>query len=179
MAGLREASGPAVRYLLLALLLLAACGAPPTEVVATEKVKARRIIEEAEEFHAETLRAIDDAEAAVQEAERVIAEQQAKERQDRLRASRTATTARSAPSPPLVVDEAFWRRLANCESANGTGGNGGGYFQFSPDTARRVGYRPGMSYEEQRALAVKWLGMINGRGGSRSGWPVCWWRAVA
>lgn len=79
------------------------------------------------------------------------------------------------------MDAAFWRRLANCENADGDGdGNGGGYFQFGPDTARKVGYRPGMSYDEQVVLAERWLAMIGGpsRGGTRSGWPVCWWRAL-
>lgn len=87
-----------------------------------------------------------------------------------------------APRPlaPAVMDAAFWRRLANCESADGTGGNGGGYFQFSPDTARKVGYRPGLSYETQRAMAEEWLGRIGGprNGGGRSGWPHCWWVAL-
>lgn len=98
----------------------------------------------------------------------------------------TTTTTTTPPAPPttvrrpapVIVDAAFWARLGpGCESSTGTGGNGGGFFQFSPDTAKRVGYHAGLSYEEQRTLAVKWLGMIGGRGGSRAGWPVCWWRA--
>jgi hypothetical protein len=93
----------------------------------------------------------------------------------------TTTTTRPPPPPttiPVIVDAAFWARLGpGCESSTGTGGNGGGFFQFSPDTAKRVGYHAGLSYEDQRALAVKWLGMIGGRGGSRAGWPVCWWIA--
>jgi hypothetical protein len=72
----------------------------------------------------------------------------------------------------------FWRRLANCECASGRcGGSFRGYFQFSADTARKVGYFEGASYDEQVAMAQRWLAMIGGRGGSRSGWPVCWWRA--
>lgn len=75
-------------------------------------------------------------------------------------------------------DDAFWRRLANCESPTGRSGTYLGYFQLSRDTARKVGYRPGMTYEQQRELAKKWLAMIGGRGGTRAGWPVCWWRAL-
>lgn len=76
------------------------------------------------------------------------------------------------------MDDAFWRRLANCESPGGTSGQFAGYFQFSADTAKKVGYVPGMTYEQQKALAIKWLGMIHGAGGSRSGWPRCWWVAL-
>lgn len=86
-----------------------------------------------------------------------------------------ATSRSRLPAP--VVDAGFWRRLSSCESSTGRGGNGGGYFQFSGDTASKVGYHAGLSYEQQRALAVKWLGMIHGAGGSRSGWPHCWWVA--
>jgi hypothetical protein len=92
----------------------------------------------------------------------------------RQRASRSAAP---VAAPSAVPGGDFWRRLANCESSDGRSGTYLGYFQFSRDTAAKVGYRAGMSYEEQRALAIKWLGMIGGRGGSTSGWPVCWWRA--
>lgn len=72
----------------------------------------------------------------------------------------------------------FWRRLANCECASGhCHGPYVGYFQFSHDTAAKVGIDGSESYEEQLAAAQRWLGMIGGRGGSRSGWPVCWWKA--
>lgn len=90
-----------------------------------------------------------------------------------------APKARTAPTYTGTLDAAFWRRLANCESPTGRSGTYLGYFQFSRDTARKVGYYEGASYEEQVAMAQKWLAMIGGRGGSRSGWPVCWWKALA
>lgn len=89
-----------------------------------------------------------------------------------------APKARTAPQYSGTLDAAFWRRLANCESPTGRSGTYLGYFQFSRDTARKVGYYEGASYEEQVAMAQRWLAMIGGRGGSRSGWPVCWWRAI-
>jgi hypothetical protein len=82
------------------------------------------------------------------------------------------TEATTDPSPD------FWRRLANCESADGRSGKYLGYFQFSRDTASKVGINGSESYEVQREAAVRWLGMIGGRGGSRSGWPRCWWIAL-
>lgn len=84
------------------------------------------------------------------------------------------------PLPPAVMDAAFWRRLANCESPSGASGRYLGFFQFSRDTARKVGWFDGASYEQQRAMAERWLAMIGGpsRGGGRSGWPHCWWVAL-
>lgn len=104
----------------------------------------------------------------------------AKRRAERIAAQARAVMEAPRPVAPAVMDAAFWRRLANCESSDGTGGNGGGFFQFSPDTARKVGYRPGLSYETQRAMAEDWLNRIGGpsRGGGRSGWPHCWWVAL-
>lgn len=117
--------------------------------------------------------------AAAAEARRILeAAQRRALEQQRIAAAKLAA---ERPQAPAVMDGAFWRRLANCENADGDGdGNGGGYFQFSPDTAKKVGYRPGMSYETQVALAEKWLGMIGGprNGGGRSGWPHCWWVAL-
>lgn len=117
---------------------------------------------------------------AAAEAERIAVLRAAEARA--LEAQRRAEALLKAerPAAAAVMDAAFWRRLANCESADGTGGNGGGFFQFSPDTARKVGYRPGMSYGQQVALAEEWLRRIGGpsRGGSRSGWPHCWWVAL-
>lgn len=85
----------------------------------------------------------------------------------------------SRASAPARMDAAFWLRLSKgCECRTGDCANSGGYFQFKGSTARKVGYRPGMSYEEQRALAEKWLGMIGGNGGGSSGWPHCWWVAL-
>lgn len=106
----------------------------------------------------------------------------------------TTTTASTIPPRPkprpnrgtvrlqavVVPDDAFWRRLANCECASGRcGGRHISYFQFSPDTARKLGIDGSEPYEEQKAAAIRWLGMIGGRGGSRSGWPICWWKAAA
>lgn len=84
------------------------------------------------------------------------------------------------PLAPAVMDAAFWRRLANCESPDGRSGTYLGYFQFSRDTARKVGWFDGATYEQQRAMAERWLAMIGGpsRGGGRSGWPHCWWVAL-
>lgn len=94
------------------------------------------------------------------------------------RSATPRTTAAPTPTGGGWPDDAFWKRLSNCESSTGAGGNGGGYFQFSPDTAKRVGYHAGMSYGEQLSLAKKWLSMIGlSNGGTTSGWPHCWWVA--
>lgn len=66
----------------------------------------------------------------------------------------------------------FWRRLANCESPSGKSGHFRGYFQFSPDTAAKVGIDGSESYEEQRAAAQRWASQVNP--GSTAGWPTCW-----
>jgi hypothetical protein len=77
-------------------------------------------------------------------------------------------------------DDAFWRRLADCECASGAcGGAHVSYFQFSRDTARKVGIDGSEPYEEQRAAAQEWARRIHPNEGTRSGWPVCWWRAAA
>lgn len=86
-----------------------------------------------------------------------------------------------ARQPGWWPDTAFWQRLSlGCESSTGDNGNGGGYFQFSPGTAKAVGYHPGMTWDQQRALADNWLARIGGpaRGGTTSGWPHCWWVAL-
>jgi len=76
-------------------------------------------------------------------------------------------------------DDAFWRRLADCECASGRcGGAHVGYFQFSRDTARKVGIDGSESYEEQRAAAVEWARRIHPREATRSGWPHCWGEAL-
>lgn len=105
-------------------------------------------------------------------------------RRPRERPSRSAAPA-IAQAPPAGSeaiegwpDEAFWRRLADCESADGRSGRFLGYFQFSRDTAAKVGVDGSESYEEQRAAAEEWLRRIGlAAGGTRSGWPTCWWRA--
>ncbi len=102
------------------------------------------------------------------------------------RSSRSRPLAPKAQPPGQGTgdpDTAFWRALANCECASGhCGGRFHGYFQFSDDTARKVGWSDTDSYERQVLEAKFWLILIGGRGGTRSGWPVCWWvaqRAVA
>lgn len=93
------------------------------------------------------------------------------------------TTSRANRGVPrtteVVTDAPFWRRLADCESSTGRGGNGGGYFQFSPDTAAKVGIDGSESYEDQRAAAITWAALIHPNEGTRSGWPHCWWVALA
>jgi hypothetical protein len=74
--------------------------------------------------------------------------------------------------------------LAACESTGDTDGrpphnidpDPAGYhltaFQFSPDTARKVGAYRGMPYAEQKAAAQEWASRVDPA--SRSGWPTCW-----
>src|SRR5436190_12122991 len=94
----------------------------------------------------------------------------------------SAVLSNSTPPSSSTSEEknetAFWRRLADCESQSGTGGNGGGYFQFSVDTAAKVGYHSGQSYGTQLAEAKDWGRRIHPREGSKSGWPHCWWVAL-
>lgn len=153
-----------------------------------EKVKARRVLESAEEFHEGTQREIAEAEAAVREAERVIAEQQAaaaKEHRARERAARSATTVRqaprAAPAAPVVSGDTF-DRLAQCESgmrqdAVGGGGRYFSYFQWSMSTWRTAGGTGdprNVDYGTQKAIAMRWAERSNPYGQ----WPVCWPRAV-
>lgn len=85
---------------------------------------------------------------------------------------------RAADTMAMQAGGDFWRRLANCEAHDGTGGNGGGYFQFAPSTARAVGYHAGMTYDQQVLLAQEWARRIHPREGTTSGWPHCWWVAL-
>ena len=166
-----------------------------TTLTAAEKAEVQEQPKLARHFREEVRLEIKAAERAAAEAARLLAEQQAlqavelqKQKAEvaaaiaRRKTAEEATASRSARySGPVHMDAAFWRRLANCENADGDNdGNGGGYFQFSPDTARKVGYRPGASYEAQVGMAQRWLSMIGGpkNGGSRSGWPHCWWVAL-
>lgn len=116
--------------------------------------------------------------AAAAERQRILAEAAARAEQQRRIAEQKLRAER--PLPPAVMDAAFWRRLANCESPDGRSGRYLGFFQFSRDTARKVGWFDGASYEQQQAMAERWLAMIGGpsRGGTRSGWPHCWWVAL-
>ncbi len=94
-----------------------------------------------------------------------------------------AGVATTSPPPPPVEssrDDAFWRRLADCECASGRcGGVHVSYFQFSADTALKVGIDGSEPYEEQRAAAVEWARRIHPREGTSAGWPHCWWVAAA
>jgi hypothetical protein len=90
----------------------------------------------------------------------------------------TAPARRPVVQPASVMDDAFWRRLANCESPNGANGGFNGYFQLAGSTAKAVGYHGG-SYEEQLAAAKRWLAQIGiAKAGTRAGWPICWWVAL-
>ncbi len=96
--------------------------------------------------------------------------------------SAPTTTVYEPPSPQSRTvggeSDSFWFRLAACESENGrTSAN---QFQFMGGTAEKVGYYPGATYEEQRAMAQDWAARLRAEGthpGSRSGWPECWWIA--
>lgn len=77
----------------------------------------------------------------------------------------------------------FWWRLSHkCECKSDPKGcpYSGGWFQFKGDTATKVGYFVGATYDEQRGMARDWLARIGGpkNGGTRSGWPQCWWVAL-
>lgn len=92
-----------------------------------------------------------------------------------------ASTPTAPPPDPIPAegavnqDEAFWRRLADCECASGhCGGGHVGWFQFSADTAAKVGIDGSEGYEEQRAAAIVWAARIHPRENTRSGWPHCW-----
>lgn len=88
---------------------------------------------------------------------------------------RTTTTARPTQLAPVVHGDDFWYRLAMCES--GAGASSPNIFQFMGGTAEKVGYYPGATYAEQRAMAQDWAARIHPREGTSAGWPVCWWRA--
>lgn len=157
----------------------ALAGPVPTLALSTEPSPPDPLAEHAEALRASRGRQL--AVAAQEEADARAILEQARTRaleQQRL-AEQKLNAARPLPAP--VMDAAFWRRLGpGCESSTGTGGNGGGYFQFAPGTARKVGYFPGATYDQQQAMAERWLAMIGGpaHGGGRSGWPTCWWRAL-
>ncbi len=96
--------------------------------------------------------------------------------------SAPTTTVYEPPSPQSRTtggeDDDFWYRLATCESGNGAGS--ANQFQFMGGTAEKVGYYPGASYAEQKAMAQDWAARLRAQGtspGSRAGWPECWWIA--
>ena len=93
---------------------------------------------------------------------------------------RTTTTRANRGTPRTTATGGghdFWWRLANCESE--VGRTSRNIFQFSPDTAAKVGIDGSESYEVQRAAAIAWAARIHPREGSTSGWPHCWWVALA
>lgn len=84
----------------------------------------------------------------------------------------TTHTSRSRVRVQQPSGDDFWRRLANCESSDGRSGQFLGYFQFSRDTAAKVGIDGSESYETQRAAAESWSHQVNPS--STAGWPHCW-----
>jgi hypothetical protein len=70
----------------------------------------------------------------------------------------------------------FWRRLAQCESEMGRTSRN--IFQFSPDTAGKVGIDGSEPYDVQRAAAIRWAAIIHPGEGTIAGWPNCWWVAL-
>lgn len=88
--------------------------------------------------------------------------------------SAPTTTVYEPPSPQsrTVQGDDFWYRLATCESGNGA--LSANQFQFMGGTAEKVGYYPGASYAEQKAMAQDWAARIHPNEGTNAGWPVCW-----
>lgn len=96
-------------------------------------------------------------------------------------AQRVSRGTRRTPVPVAVPvsehSEAFWKNLSLCENATGLAP--GGYFQFMGSTRAKVGWNSDQSYEQQRAEAIWWAAQIHPREGTKSGWPHCWWVALA
>ena len=79
-----------------------------------------------------------------------------------------------------------WDALAACESTGDSDGvaphnidnDPDGYhltaFQFSPDTAAKVGAYRGMPYGESKAAAQRWAAEPSIDASSTAGWPTCW-----
>lgn len=168
------------RLVLVALavpLLLAACGHQQAPRMQLAAARTAHVVSDVDELRA-------SAHA------RSVAAKQSQLPLSAPQDARGATQAPSQHSAPATTpakrsgalsagpDDAFWRRLSQCESPNGDSGTFAGYFQFSSDTAAKVGYHAGESYDEQLAQAKTWLAMIRGDGGSKSGWPRCWWVAL-
>lgn len=84
------------------------------------------------------------------------------------------------PRPYVAVDDAFWRRVANCESpSNARSRNGlyGGYFQMTQSSwhgGGGEGVPETHTYDEQLVVAKTWAAMTN----PWKQWPVCWPRAA-
>jgi hypothetical protein len=88
--------------------------------------------------------------------------------------------ARPRPAVVSVADDAFWRRVADCESpTNQRSRNGkyGGYFQMTQQAwhgGGGDGVPESHTYDEQLAVAKRWAAMTN----PWRQWPVCWPRAA-
>ena len=117
--------------------------------------------------------------AAVAENEKKAAQIPPKPRTTKVRGSRGQTTVSEPQSEPQPDSVDFWRALSNCESPTGVVGKHVGYFQFSWDTARKVGIDGTEDYETQKAAAQEWARRIHPNEATSSGWPRCWKRALA
>lgn len=89
----------------------------------------------------------------------------------------TTTRANRGSRRTREIGDDFWKRLGYCESELGRTSRN--IFQFSPDTAAKVGIDGSESYETQKAAAKAWAARIHPREGTNSGWPNCWWVALA
>lgn len=127
-----------LRAVLLASVLVAACGGAPTTISVTDKARvdadAQRQVDEAEAFRLDAQREIDAAEAAVAEAQKVIAAQVPPS----TRAPVSARASRSRPAPRPVTPSgagapassgSVWDAIAACEShGNWSTNTGNGYY---------------------------------------------------
>lgn len=85
-----------------------------------------------------------------------------------------------------VTSDDPYDALAACESSGDTDGEAphlidhappGPFiteFQFSADTARKVGAYAGMPYADAKAAAQAWAARDDVDASSRAGWPTCW-----
>lgn len=129
--------------------------------------------------YTESLRKAAELEKQNADKQNTITQLQRQLQVEKSRASRSSSQPRKISSvAPDTMGADFWRRLANCESADGRSGTYIGYFQFSRDTAAKLGIDGSESYEEQKAAAIEWARRIHPREGTTSGWPRCWWVAL-
>lgn len=153
----------------------------PHEAAAAESPIAVNVtVDLSREGKSETLRYQREAKAQeLAAAERSRAVQQVSRSSSKPRRLLAPTT--TAPKPVQRTTEAsgdFWERLSHCESPTGRSGQFVGYFQFSRDTAKKVGIRGSETYEVQKAAAIRWAAIIHPREGTSAGWPRCWWAAL-
>lgn len=163
------------RYLLAAMLVvLAACGTDDRVAISpprTTTTTTRPVV-------------VPEAMDGIPATDRVLAyvnehASRSKPKPKLVRSPTTTTRPKPKVFTPAVqtpTNTDFWRRLANCE--NPSGNAPGGYFQFMGSTRRKVGWHPGLSYEEQRRMAIFWAMQIHPREGTKAGWPHCWWVAL-